>query len=106
MFFVIKLVMRAVSAVISTAVLALVALSGYVYYFSLADQRATTDAIVVLGAAQFNGTPSPVFANRLDHAAELYDGKVAPLVITVGSNQPGDRYTEAAPDAHISSSKA
>ena len=38
------------------------------------DQRNTADAIVVLGAAQYNGDPSAVFQARLDHAAELYDG--------------------------------
>ena len=54
-----------------------------------------TDAIVVLGAAQFNGTPSPVFENRLDHARDLYADGVAPVIITVGGNQPGDLYTEA-----------
>ena len=53
------------------------------------------DAIVVLGAAQYNGTPSPVFQGRLDHAALLWDQHRADLVITVGSKQPGDRYTEA-----------
>lgn len=53
-----------------------------------------TDAIVVLGAAQLNGQPSPVLANRLAHAASLYNAGVAPTIITVGGNQPGDAYTE------------
>jgi len=56
-------------------------------------QRA--DAIVVLGAAQYNGVPSPVFQGRLDHAVLLWNQGRADLVITVGSKQPGDRYTEA-----------
>jgi uncharacterized SAM-binding protein YcdF (DUF218 family) len=56
---------------------------------------APSDAIVVLGAAQFNGTPSPVFATRLDHAKDLYMQGVAPTIITVGGNQPGDLFTEA-----------
>lgn len=53
------------------------------------------DAIVVLGAAQYNGTPSPLFRGRLDHAALLWNQGRADLVITVGSKQPGDRHTEA-----------
>lgn len=60
------------------------------------DDRQTADAIVVLGAAQYDGTPSTVFASRLDHAGELYREKVAPLVVTVGGKQLGDAYTEAA----------
>jgi uncharacterized SAM-binding protein YcdF (DUF218 family) len=59
------------------------------------DDRVPTDAIVVLGAAQFDGEPSPVLRTRLDHAAQLYRDGVAPTIITVGGNQPGDRYTEA-----------
>jgi uncharacterized SAM-binding protein YcdF (DUF218 family) len=53
------------------------------------------DAIVVLGAAQYNGVPSPVFQGRLDHAVLLWQQGRADLVITVGSKQPGDRHTEA-----------
>lgn len=54
----------------------------------------SADAIVVLGAAQFDGTPSPVFASRLDQAIELWRDGRAQLVITTGSNQQGDRFTE------------
>jgi uncharacterized SAM-binding protein YcdF (DUF218 family) len=53
------------------------------------------DAIVVLGAAQYNGVPSPVFKGRLDHAALLWRQGRADTVFTVGSKQPGDRFTEA-----------
>jgi vancomycin permeability regulator SanA len=53
------------------------------------------DAIVVLGAAQYNGRPSPVFRGRLDHAVLLWGQDKSDLVITVGANQPGDRTTEA-----------
>jgi uncharacterized SAM-binding protein YcdF (DUF218 family) len=52
------------------------------------------DAIVVLGAAQYNGTPSPVFEGRLEQAKTLYERRFAPDVIVLGSNQPGDRTTE------------
>jgi len=52
------------------------------------------DAIVVLGAAQYNGEPSPVLAGRLDHAEELWRAEMAPLVIPTGSKRPGDAFTE------------
>ena len=55
----------------------------------------TADAIVVLGAAQYDGVPSPVFRGRLDHALLLWEQGRADTVITVGSKQPGDRTTEA-----------
>jgi len=53
------------------------------------------DALVVLGAAQYNGVPSPVFQGRLDHAALLWQQGRADVVFTVGSKQLGDRFTEA-----------
>jgi uncharacterized SAM-binding protein YcdF (DUF218 family) len=53
------------------------------------------DAIVVLGAAQYDGKPSPVFAGRLDHAALLYEQGRADRVLVLGGGQPGDRFTEA-----------
>ncbi len=53
------------------------------------------DLIVVLGAAQYNGRPSPVFQGRLDQAKILFDEKFAPDVLVVGGNQPGDATTEA-----------
>lgn len=58
-------------------------------------QAEPTDAIVVLGAAQFDGRPSPVFQARLNHALELYRQGLSPRVITVGGKQNGDRFTEA-----------
>lgn len=64
------------------------------------DSRAEVDAIVVLGASQFDGRPSEIFQARLDHAAALYDAGVAPVVVTVGGNRQGDRFTEAAAGGH------
>ena len=66
-----------------------------VWQVARVDDRARADAIVVLGAAQYNGIPTPVFQARLEHAASLYEQGVAPQIITVGGNQPGDLYTEA-----------
>lgn len=60
------------------------------------DDYTRADAIVVLGAAQYSGTPSSVFEARLYQAWRLYENGVAPRVITVGGKQEGDLYTEAA----------
>ena len=58
------------------------------------DDRGPGDAIVVLGAAQYDGRSSPVLAGRLDHALELWNEGAAPLIVTTGSKQEGDRFTE------------
>jgi uncharacterized SAM-binding protein YcdF (DUF218 family) len=60
------------------------------------DERRPADAIVVLGAAQFDGVPSDVFAARLDHAVELYQAGLATYFVVTGGKMPGDRTTEAA----------
>jgi uncharacterized SAM-binding protein YcdF (DUF218 family) len=57
------------------------------------DQAAPADAIGVLGAAEYDGRPSPVYRARLDHALELYHRGIAPLIITLGG-PGGDAYTE------------
>ncbi len=63
------------------------------------DQARSVDAIVVLGAAQYDGRPSPQLAARLDHAAALYAQGFAPIVVVTGGKQPADRYTEAGASA-------
>lgn len=75
-------------------VLYLVWTAAGIWRTSLQDQRPASDAIVVLGAAQYDGEPSPVFKARLDHARQLYDAKVAPLIVVLGGKQAGDRFTE------------
>jgi uncharacterized SAM-binding protein YcdF (DUF218 family) len=59
------------------------------------DQARPVDAIVVLGAAQYDGTPSPQLAARLDHAVELWPDGLAPRIVATGGSRPGDRFTEA-----------
>ena len=59
------------------------------------DQATGADAIVVLGAAQYNGRPSPVFRARLDHAATLYQRGLAPVVLVTGGVGVGDTLNEA-----------
>lgn len=59
------------------------------------DHAAAADAIVVLGAAQYNGHPSPVFRARLDHGAALWRRGLAPLVVVCGGIGAGDSLSEA-----------
>ena len=84
---------------VTVAVVAVVAVLGYLaamnYISARVHDTARSNAIVVLGAAQFNGKPSDLFANRLDHALALYKAGVAPRIVTVGGKLPGDKFTEA-----------
>src|SRR5256884_1299056 len=59
------------------------------------DQATTADAIAVLGAAQYNGRPSPVFRARLDHAAALYQRGLAPVGLGAGGVGTGDTVSES-----------
>ena len=64
------------------------------------DDERRSQAIIVLGAAQYNGRPSPDLRARLDHAADLYHRHVAPVVVVTGGKQPGDQFTEASAGAN------
>jgi uncharacterized SAM-binding protein YcdF (DUF218 family) len=59
------------------------------------DEARPADAIAVLGAAQYNGRPSPVLKARLDHAARLFRRHLAPLLIVTGGVGTGDSVSEA-----------
>jgi uncharacterized SAM-binding protein YcdF (DUF218 family) len=65
-----------------------------VWWASRHSTGASASAIVVMGAAQYNGHPSPVLKARLDHAAELYQAGRAPMIIVTGGKRPGDRVTQ------------
>jgi uncharacterized SAM-binding protein YcdF (DUF218 family) len=71
-----------------------------VWHASHQDDARRADAIIVLGAAQFNGTPSKVLQARLDHAADLYRQGLAPLVVVTGGKQEGD--TDVETEASVS----
>jgi uncharacterized SAM-binding protein YcdF (DUF218 family) len=64
------------------------------------DEAHRAEAIVVLGAAQYNGRPSRVLAARLDHAADLYQRGLAPVVVVTGGRAEGDRFTESGASAN------
>jgi vancomycin permeability regulator SanA len=91
----VKLAVKILAATLALVLLVLLGTATRVWWFARQDDHRVSDAIVVLGAAQFNGRPSSVFTARLVHARDLYKLKVAPRIITVGGNRVGDRYTEA-----------
>lgn len=66
-----------------------------VWTASRRDAARPAQAIIVMGAAQYNGRPSPVLQARLDHAAALYDEELAPIIVLTGGRAPGDEFTEA-----------
>ena len=59
------------------------------------DEARPADAIVVLGAAQYNGVPSPIYQARLDHAINLFEEGLASTLVVTGGKLPGDTFTEA-----------
>ena len=66
-----------------------------VWQASREDQAQEAGAIVVMGAAQYNGDPSPVFEARLEHSLELYEQGLSDTVVVTGGRQAGDEFTEA-----------
>lgn len=66
-----------------------------VYRASRHDGARPAHAIVVLGAAQYDGRPSPVLQDRLDHALALYEDGTAGTIVLTGGRREGDRFTEA-----------
>ena len=90
-----KLARRVGLVVLLAAVLYYVVTFVQVWWAARHDDTRRSDAIVVLGAAQYNGTPSPVFRARLDHAAALYRQGIAPMIVVTGGKIAGDEFTEA-----------
>jgi uncharacterized SAM-binding protein YcdF (DUF218 family) len=87
--------LKVTSISIAFVLAAFLLIAGNVVASARAYETTRTDAIVVLGAAQYWSEPSPVFSNRLDHAVDLYQQGVAPTIVTVGGGIPGDKTTEA-----------
>src|SRR3954453_6219894 len=86
---------RVVGAAVLALLLLVTSTALAIWWNARQDSRPTSDAIVVLGSAQYNGVPSSIFAARLEHARKLYRQGVAPVVVTVGGKKSGDQFTEA-----------
>ena len=87
---------RIVLGTLAVLVLAWVVSAVQVWRVATVDRAAQADAIVVLGAAQYRGRPSPVLRARLDHAIGLYASGIAPRVVLTGGIAEGDTASEAA----------
>lgn len=85
----------ALFGVIFTLALVVFGFMAAIYIQARNDEARQVDAILVMGAAQYNGRPSEVLAARLDHALDLYNQGYAPVIVVTGGNMPGDVYTEA-----------
>ena len=86
---------RVVGAALLAAVLVVASTALAIWWNARQDSRPSSDAIVVLGTAQYNGVPSSFFEARLEHAIALYEDGVAPVIVTVGGKAAGDEFTEA-----------
>ncbi len=89
--------LRSVLWLLLALVLSGVAWCGWIYeqikYYADLDNAAKSDAIVVFGAAEYDGRPSPVLRARLEHARTLFQSGIAPLIITLGGDG-GDEHSE------------
>ena len=86
---------RALGWVIGLLLLVWGASLAAVYFYGLRDAARPSDAIIVLGAAQYQGRPSPVLRARLDHAISLHRDSIAPILIFTGGVGVGDTISEA-----------
>ncbi|MGH7603697.1 MAG: YdcF family protein [Gemmatimonadaceae bacterium] len=90
------IVRRAVTAVVVAAFCLWLVSASAVLVWSSRDEARPAQAIVVLGAAQYAGRPSPVLRARLDHALDLWNRHLASLLILTGGTGTGDTTSEAA----------
>ena len=91
---------RPLGRLVLTAVLGAIVALGWMAFriwdTGARDDQRPADAIVVLGAAQYDGRPSAILKARLDHAIELFGHGAAPWLVVTGGKAAGDRTTEAA----------
>jgi uncharacterized SAM-binding protein YcdF (DUF218 family) len=91
---------RAALAVVALVAVYVAVTFAQVWGASRSDEAGPVDAIVVLGAAQYDGDPSPVLESRLSHTLDLWNAGYAEVVVVTGGGQPGDRFTEATASAN------
>jgi uncharacterized SAM-binding protein YcdF (DUF218 family) len=91
----VKILVRVLAVVLALALAYVAWLGLRIWTQSRTDEVRQADAIVVLGAAQYDGRPSPVFKARLDHARYLFEEGLGSRIIVTGGRQQGDRFSEA-----------
>jgi uncharacterized SAM-binding protein YcdF (DUF218 family) len=85
----------ALAATLALLMLVVLGLMVAIYAEARGDEARPVDAIIVLGAAQYNGRPTDVLESRLQHSLDLYNRGLAPVIIVTGGKQEGDAFTEA-----------
>ncbi len=90
-----RLVTRLVALLVVATVVYVGVTAVQVWLAARRDEARPSQAIVVLGSAEYNGVPSPDLAARLSHALALWRQGLAPTVVVTGGGEPGDRSTEA-----------
>jgi len=95
----VRLAIKLVAAFVGLVVVYLVVTFVQVWAASRHDEARRAQAIVVFGAAQYNGRPSAVLRARLDHAADLWARHLAPSIVVTGGRRTNDRFTEATASA-------
>lgn len=93
---VVNLIRRILTVVVAAVFALWIISAAAVLVWSSRDEARPAQAIVVLGAAQYAGKPSPVLRARLDHALELWNRHLASLLILTGGTGSGDTTSEAA----------
>ncbi len=96
MFLIFRIIKRTIGLALLVVIVLPLYAGGKVWYTANHTNPVKSDAIIVLGAAQFDGVPSPVLEARLIEAKRIFAQTLAPRILTVGSRAPGDRTTEAA----------
>jgi uncharacterized SAM-binding protein YcdF (DUF218 family) len=91
--------LRIGTAIVALLVLYIAGTFAQVWFAAHRDEARPAEAIVVLGAAQYNGRPSPVLEGRLRHVVDLYEDDIAPLVVVTGGAGGDERFTEASASA-------
>ena len=94
-FRLLRFILRVVTLLVLAVVVYLLVTMVQVWLVSRRDEPRPAGAIVVMGAAQYNGVPSPDLAARLDEAELLWRQHYATDIMVTGSKQPGDVYTES-----------
>jgi uncharacterized SAM-binding protein YcdF (DUF218 family) len=92
---IIRLVIKILLVVIIVAAVYFVVTGVQVWLTSRKSEPQKSQAIIIMGAAQYNGVPSPDLLARLQDAYALYREHLAPLIVATGAKEPGDHYTEA-----------
>jgi len=93
--FLFKIVRRIFSFVLLLVIIIPLYVAGSIWWCAHHVGPRPSDAIVVLGAAEDNGNPTPLLAQRINQAKLAFESGLAPVIITVGGGQSGDRFTEA-----------